>query len=86
VAGSRWPVNGTVVQQLLQALGEQQAPQPLHLPLQLPDQFGVWIFVDDGVAADLLCTVSVPGTTSDLRLDDRPQVRLEASGKTRGLR
>ncbi|TNN64298.1 hypothetical protein EYF80_025549 [Liparis tanakae] len=49
------------------ALGEQEAPQPLHLPLQLPDQFGVWIFVDDGVAADLLCTVSVPGTTSDLR-------------------
>lgn len=53
-----------VVQQLLQALREQQVPQPLHLGLQLPDQFGVWILVDHGVTADLFGAVSVPAAIS----------------------
>ena len=53
----------SVVQQLLQALGEQQVSQPFHFVLQLSDQFGVRIFVDDGVAADLFGAVGVPETT-----------------------
>lgn len=55
-----------VVQQLVEALGEQQVPQPVHLRLQLPDQFGVGIFVDDGVAADLFGAVRIPAGGSDM--------------------
>lgn len=57
-------VHTSVVQQLLQALGVQQVPQPAHLGLQLSDQLGVGIFVDHGVAADLLGAVGVPVMTS----------------------
>lgn len=54
-----------VVQKLLQTLGEQKVPEPIHLGLQLPDQLGVGIFVDDGVAADLLGPVGVPGSIAE---------------------
>lgn len=55
------------VQKLLQALGEQQVPQSLHLRLQLPDQLGVRVLVDHGVAADLFGAVGVPGAASGAR-------------------
>lgn len=43
------------------ALGIEQVPQTCHLILELADQFVVGVLVDDGIAADLLGTVSVPG-------------------------
>lgn len=42
-------------------LGVQQVPQPRHLILQLADQLVVGVLVDDGVTADLLGPVRVPG-------------------------
>lgn len=54
-----------VVQQLLQTLREQEVPEPFHLSLQLSDQFGVWIFVDHCVTADLFGTVSIPAATPE---------------------
>lgn len=43
-----------------QALGQQQVPETRHLILELPHQAVAWIFVDHGVAADLLGSVCVP--------------------------
>ena len=42
-------------------LGHQQFPQPGHLLLQLPDQPGIRVLIDDGIAANLLGAVGVPG-------------------------
>ena len=78
----------SVVQQLLQALGEQQVPQSFHLGLQLSDQFGVWIFVDHGVTADLFGAVSISGeaghteseqSQTDLKTHD--QIELKRHGQ-----
>lgn len=48
-----------------EALGVQQVPQPGHLVLQLSDQLVVGVLVDDGVAADLLGPVGIPGQQRD---------------------
>lgn len=47
-------------------LGVQQVPQPGHLVLQLSDQFVVGVLIDDGVTADLLSPVRVPGQQREL--------------------
>lgn len=44
-----------------ETLGVQQVPQPRHLILQLADQLVVGVLVDDGVTADLLGPVRIPG-------------------------
>lgn len=44
-----------------ETLGVQQVPQPGHLVLELTDQLVVGVLVDDGVTADLLGPVGVPG-------------------------
>ena len=43
-----------------QALGQQQVSEPRHLVLQLPHQPVVGVLVDHSVAADLLGPVRVP--------------------------
>lgn len=58
-------VHTSIVQQLLQALREQQVSQSLHFGLQLSDQFGIWIFIDHSVTANLFGTVSISGTEPD---------------------
>lgn len=43
-----------------QALSIEQVFQARHFLLQLAHQSVVGVLIDDGIAADLLCTVSIP--------------------------
>lgn len=56
-----------VVDELVQALSKEEAPQSFHFPFQLSDQFGVGVFVDDGITADLLGSVGVPAAAAQAR-------------------
>ena len=57
-----------------QALGEQQLLEPGHLLLQLPHQSVVGVLVDHGVAADLLGAVGVSGSRRRTTNGVRPQL------------
>lgn len=43
-----------------EALGIEKVTQACNLILQLPDKLVVGVLINDGIAADLLCTVSIP--------------------------
>ena len=45
----------------------QQIPQPVDLVLELPDELGVGVLVDHGLAHDLLGAVGVPGGTVHIK-------------------
>lgn len=48
------------VNDVSKALGVEKVTQACHLILQLPDELVVGVLINDSIAADLLCTVSVP--------------------------
>lgn len=51
--------NPLTVNNISQPLGTQEILEPCHLLLQLPHQLGVGILIDDSIAFNLLCTISI---------------------------
>jgi len=77
VTGEPWWI--LTLDDVPQALRVQQLLQAGHLLLQLPHQPVVGVFVDDGVAADLLGSVSVSGSR-------RETTRLSSAPPTSGVK
>lgn len=60
-SAQRRPGAVPTVNDVPETLGVEKVTQTGHLVLQLPDELVVGVLVDDGVAADLLGAVGIPG-------------------------
>ena len=86
----QWPRDDSnkrflTINDVTQALGEEEIFQTRHLLLQLADQSVVGILVDDGVAANLFGAVCVPVCVREASLSDIVHIHTAAASGERCL-